>query len=204
MRFGFGPDHEDIGDGRVRDPHLGAVQHIAIGRFLGHGLHAGGVRARIGFGQTKAADPFASGEFRQEFLALRFGAIGVDRIHDERGLHRHHRPIATVDALNLARDQAIGDVRRAQPAVFLGHRDAQQAHLTHFAENRRVGGFLTKRLDDTGLQLVLGIGAGGVAQHTLFVGQLVVQAEGVFPIKPAQIGGILGFQLGGVEHRYIS
>ena len=119
-------------------------------------------------------------------------------------MHRHHRPITAVDALNLARDQAIGDVRGTQATVFLGHRDAEKAHLTHFTEDRGVGGFLTKRLDDAGLQLVLGIGAGGVAQHALFVGQLVVQAEGVFPIKPAQIGGILGFQLGGVEHRYIS
>ncbi len=43
MCLGLGPDHEDIGDRAVRDPHLGAIEHIAIGGLAGDGLHPGRV-----------------------------------------------------------------------------------------------------------------------------------------------------------------
>ena len=85
-------------------------RRIAARRGAGARHHAAGVRAVIGLGQAEAADPFAGGKLRQVFLALRFRAVGEDREHDERALHAHHRAIARVDALDLARDEAVADV----------------------------------------------------------------------------------------------
>ena len=109
MRLGLGPDHEHIGDGGVGNPHLGAVQNVAIGGFLRHGLHARRVGPGIRFGQAKAADPFTRGQFRQVFLALFFGAVGVDRIH-----HRARiAPTSSTDSPNPpALPHARSDRRR--------------------------------------------------------------------------------------------
>ena len=87
MRGRLRPDDEDVGDRRVGDPHLGAGEAVAVGDLLGARLHAAGIGAGIGLGQAEAADPFAGGELRQVLLALRLGAVGVDRVHHQRGLH---------------------------------------------------------------------------------------------------------------------
>ncbi len=54
------PDDEDVGDRRVRDPHLRAVEPVAVGGLLGARLHAARIGAGIGLGQAEAADPFAA------------------------------------------------------------------------------------------------------------------------------------------------
>ena len=79
----LGPDQKHVGDGRVADPHLGAAQAVATGHGLGSGDHAAGVTAMVGLGQTKAANPFASGEFGQVFLLLCFAAKLVDGHHHQ-------------------------------------------------------------------------------------------------------------------------
>ena len=191
MRFGFRPDDEDIGDRAVGDPHLGAGQAIAGGRLFRHGLHARRVRPGIGFGQTETADQRARRQPGKVFQTLFLGAVGIDRIHHQAGLHAHHAAIAGIHPLHFPRDQAIGDVRRAKPAVLLGNGGTQQAHLAHFGKDAGIGLFLTVGGHDPGLQLLLRKSAGGIAQHAFFLGQLVFQAERVLPVKPVQIGGVL-------------
>ena len=139
------PDHGDVGDRRVGDPHLGAGEAIAAGDFLGAGDHRAGIGAVVGLGEAEAADEFAGGELRQIFAALRFGAVGVDRVHDQRGLHRHRRAVAGIDPLDLARDQAVGDVAEAGAAVFLRDGRAEQAERAHLADDRRIVAFVAER-----------------------------------------------------------
>ena len=199
MRVGLGPDDEHVGDGRIGNPHLRAVQHVAVRGLARRRLHPAGVGARVGFGQAEAADELAAGELRQVLHALFFRPVGVDRVHHEARLHRHHGPVARIHPLDLARDKAIGDVGRAETAVFLGDGDAQKAHFAHLAEDRRIGVFLAVGMDHAGLQLFLRIGAGRVAQHPLVLGQLVVQAKRIFPVEPVQVGRILGLE----GHRFL-
>ena len=113
------PDHRDVGDRRVGDPHFGAGEAIAAGDFFGARHHRAGIGAVIGLGEAEAADEFAGRELRQIFAPLRLAAVGVDRVHHQRRLHRHRRAIAGIDALDLARDQAVGDIAEAGAAVFL-------------------------------------------------------------------------------------
>ncbi|NRP42849.1 hypothetical protein XMM3392_003260 [Aliiroseovarius sp. xm-m-339-2] len=186
MGVRFGPDHKHIRDRRVRDPHFRPVQNIAAVNLFGSGFHRTGIGPCIRFSQAKAADPLARRQFRQVFRALLFGAIGIDRIHHQRALHRHHRTVTTVDALHLARHQTIGHVTCANAAEFLRDGGAQQAHFTHLTEDLRVGLLARKRLGHTRHQLVFAIGAGRIADHTLIFGQLVFQQEGIVPVEGRQ------------------
>ncbi|NRP42844.1 hypothetical protein XMM3392_003255 [Aliiroseovarius sp. xm-m-339-2] len=186
MGIRFGPDHKHIRDRRVRDPHFRAVQNIAAIDLFGGGFHRTGIGARIRLGQAKAANPLTRCQFRQVFRALLFGAIGIDRIHHQRGLHRHHRTVATVDALNFTRHQTIGHIARANAAELFRDGGAQQAHFTHLTEDLRIGFFARKRLGHTRHQLVFAIGAGRITDHTLIFGQLVFQQEGIVPVEGCQ------------------
>ena len=192
MCGGFRPDDKDIRDGRVRDPHLRAAEPISVGGLFGTGFHRAGVRAGIGFGQAETAYPLARGQFRQVFPALLLGPIGMDRMHHQRGLHAHHAAIAAVHPLDLARDQAIGDVRGRRAAVIFGQRHPQQAQCPHFAKDLAFGHLVFIGVQNPGQQPALREIAGGIADHALVVVQLVVQPERIGPIAsrhPRRLAG---------------
>jgi hypothetical protein len=183
MRVGFRPDHEHIGDGAVGNPGLRAIEAIAVCGLLGAGLHAGRIGAGIGLGEAEAADELAARELREIFLALRFRAIGIDRIHHEARLHAHHRAIARIDALHLARHQTVAHIGRADAAIGLGDRHAEQPDRAHFAEYRGIGlfveiGFLNARGQFFGSE-----GCRRITDHPLIFGQLCIQQERIRPIE---------------------
>src|SRR3546814_14667698 len=70
-----------------------------------------------GLGEAEAADPVARRQSGQIFPLLLLRAVGVDRVHHEARLDAHHRAIARIDPLDLARDEAVGDVTRGAPAI---------------------------------------------------------------------------------------
>src|SRR6185369_7394879 len=91
---------------------------VAAGDLLRARLHRARIGAVVGLGEAEAADPFAAREPREVFLLrLRIPEL-VDRQHHQGGLHAHHGAIARVDALDLARDQAVADVAEAGAAVL--------------------------------------------------------------------------------------
>src|SRR3546814_12566713 len=105
---------------------LRATQAIAAGDLIGARAHPRGVAARGGLSEAKAADQLARCEPGQKTPLLLLAAIGVDRVHHEAALHRTGRAIARIDALDLARDQAVADVIQARAAIFgIDRRDEQ-------------------------------------------------------------------------------
>ena len=159
---------------------------------LGAGAHGRRVGAGIGFGQAEAADPFPGAEFGQVFVFLGVGAVGPDRVHYQRALYREGAAVAAVDTFDLAGDQAVGDVGDVGAAVAV-QGGAEEAHGAHFGHDVAVVGFLAEGVQDAGLQLVLRVVVGGVADCPFFLGQLVVQAQRIVPVK----GGELAFGGGG-------
>src|SRR5262249_5124384 len=133
----LGPDDEDVGDRRIGDPHLAALEDVAAVHLAGARPHAGGIRAGVGLGQAEAADPFALRQLRQVLLSLRLGAVGMDRVHDEARLHAHGRAVAAVDALDFAGDEAVADIVHAGAAIALDGR-AEQAELAQLVHDRAV------------------------------------------------------------------
>ena len=108
-------------------------------------------------------------------------AEGVNGMHHQAGLHRQQRTESGIHPLELARDQAIGHVARIGAAIFFRERDADQAKLAHLVENLAVGLFFEIGLGDARQQLVLRVGARGVADHALVFGQLLVEQERIVP-----------------------
>ena len=172
MRGGLRPDDEDVGDRRVRDPHLAAGEAVAARHLLRARDHRRGIGAVVRLGEAEAADPLAGGQLRQVLLLLRLGAELVDRHHHQRALHAHHRAVAGIDALDLARDQPVADEVETGAAVFGRDGRAEQAHGAHFAEDGRVGLLVAERVPHARQQLALAIVARRVADHALVRRQL--------------------------------
>ena len=96
----------DVGDRRVGDPHLGAVEPEAVGTFSARVTIEPGSEPWSGSVRPKqpTISPVAS---LGRYSPLRLGAVREDRLHHERRLHRHGRAEAGIDPLELARDQAV-------------------------------------------------------------------------------------------------
>ncbi len=176
--------------GRIGDPHLAALEHIAAIDGLGARGHARRVAAVVGLGQAEAADPFAGGELGQILLPLRFVAVGVDRVHDEAALHAHRTTVAAVHALDLTRDEAIADAVQSGAAVAFD-RAAQEAERAHLVHDFAVELFVPRGHQHARLQLLLAVGVGGVAHGALVVAELRVEVKRVFPVELGSHGGCL-------------
>src|SRR5262249_52745463 len=100
--------------------------------------------------------------------------------------------IAGIDALDLARDEAVGDVAGIGAAIFLRQRHADQSELAHLVEDLAVGLFLEIGLDHARQQLVLRVGARGVADHALVFGELIVEQERIVPLEAGRRRLVLG------------
>ncbi len=148
----------------------------------------------VRLGQAEAADHLAGGELGQIFLALRLGAVGIDRMHHQRRLHRQRRAVAGIDALDLARDQAVGDIAEARAAIFLRDGRAEQPERAHLGQQVAVDLLLAIGLDHPRHQLVLRKAARGVAHHALLFGQLAFEIERILPVEMGVLDGtgILG------------
>ena len=137
----------------------------------------------IRFGQAEAADPFAGRQLRQVFHALLFGAVGVDRVHDQRGLDAHRRAVAAVDPLDLARDQAVDDIAHAGAAVALRQRRAEQAEFAELGHDLPVEALVAERLQHPRLELLLAILPRRLLYQPLLLGELAVEQEGIVPLE---------------------
>ena len=137
----------------------------------------------IRLGQTETTDFLTTRERRQVPLSLRLGAELEDRQHHERGLHAQHRPIAGIDALDLACEQAVGDVVQAATAIALGQRAPEQSQLAHLPEDPGVGALVPEGLEHARRETLLGVGARRVTNHALVHGQLRLEQQGIVPVK---------------------
>ena len=162
---------------------LAPLSLIAAGDLLGARHHRARIGAEVRLGQAEAADQLAVGELGQILLLLRLGAVGVDRMHHQRRLHRHRRAIAGIDALHLARDQAVGDIAEARAAVFLRDGRAEQAERAHLGQELLVDLLLAPGEPHPRHQLVLREAARAVAHHALFLGQIAFEVERVLPVE---------------------
>ena len=108
--------------------HLAAVEHPvgSPSRRGAPGAHRPGVGARVGLGQTEAADGLPGRHGREPLLLVLLAAVPVDREHRQRSLHRHQAAQAGVDGLQLVTRHAVGHHRRPGAAVT-GQVHAEQA-----------------------------------------------------------------------------
>jgi hypothetical protein len=82
---------------------------------------------------------FLTGQFLKETASRqkRDQVDATDGVHDERALDAHGGPVARVDPLDFARDEAVRDARYARAAVPLDRR-SEQAEFSHLGQDLAV------------------------------------------------------------------
>ncbi len=182
--LGARPDHRHVGDGAVGDPLLGAVEHPLVAVAAGGGAHAARVGAEVGLGEPEAADRLAGREGRDPAVLLLLRAEGVDRVHDQRALHRDEAAQPGVAALQLLHDEAVGDVVEARQPVLVD-RGAEQVELGHLRHELDGEARLAMALLDDRLDLVVDEGPHGVADELLLVVEKTVDVQEINSGKTA-------------------
>ena len=172
---GQGPHHGDIGDRRIGDPHLRAVEHPVLAASAGRGVHVERIGPAMRLGQTETPDGLAARHRRQPTLALQIAAVGEDRVHAQRGLHRHEAAQRRITALEFLADEAIGD--RVEPCATVALEGAaEQAQAGHRRDELPREVMVLEVPAD--LRQDLGIDEAGdrVADHALVVLKIVFDA----------------------------
>ncbi|MPN11077.1 hypothetical protein SDC9_158378 [bioreactor metagenome] len=131
---GDGEDDVEVGNGRVGDEVLGAVQDPLGANLLRRGLDAACVGARAGFGQAEGGNQFAAGEAAQVFLLLFWRAVIEHAARAHAVVDVHHQRECNGSAPIGHADENVFQAGEAVAAVFAGHGEAEVAHLTHAGE----------------------------------------------------------------------
>src|SRR6266508_4604011 len=121
---------DDRGVRPVGQPHLLSIEDEAVAGAVGPGTDRGHVGAAARLGHRERAPDLAGGQLRQQPRLLVGGPVLGDQVrHDEVRVDDprdgHPAPRQLLD------DQRVGQQRLAEPAVLLGDRQAEQAHLAH-------------------------------------------------------------------------
>ena len=134
-RVDGGEDQGDIGVRAVGDEDLVAIEHVIVAVALGGGAQGGGVGAGAGLGEPEAAEPLAGGEGLQEALLLIVVAEELDRVANQRIVHRQDHAGRSANPADLLDDDGVRHHVHAGATPFLGHRDAGQAHLGRLGDH---------------------------------------------------------------------
>ena len=163
---GAGQHTEEVGLGRISDPHLAAVNHIVIAVFFGRSFYRGhiGARSRLGHGNT--GDHIAGHRRRQKLppqIVTAKAGQGRGR-HIRLHAHRHGNTAAGGRAHFLAKYYLV-TVVEAEAAVLLRFGNTEQADSGHFFK-QFVGRKFTGSFPfvDMGVDLVVEKGPYGAPQ----------------------------------------
>ena len=189
VEVGLGVDHQRVGDRTVGDPHLVAVQHVAIALLVGAGLHRHHVAAGAGLGHCERTDVFARDQLWQIFPFLRLVAVALDLVDAQVGV----RAVAQADrgarAADLLHRDHVGEVAHVRAAVFLGHGDAQDTELAHLAPEIHRELVAAVDLGRALLDLGLRERVHGIAQRVDVFAEHEVQAWQVAHLRLLEVGG---------------
>src|SRR3546814_13787015 len=90
LGIGLGVDHQGVGLAGVGDPHLAAVEDVAVALLVGAGAHADDVGAGAGLAHGQRAAVLAGDQLRQVAPLLLAAAVAAELVHAAIGL----RPVA--------------------------------------------------------------------------------------------------------------
>ena len=129
----LGEHGEHLGDPAVRDPDLGAVEHVvlAVGGEFGARPDRAGVAARGGLRQRERRDPLSGGQVRQVLLLLRLVPADEDPLVADGLVRAAEDADAEVALAHLLADPGVLRVGQPEAAVLLRHLHPERAHLLH-------------------------------------------------------------------------
>ncbi len=174
-----GKNHEDIGQGGVRDEGLRTVQDVLVPFLDGGGRQGAGVGPAAGLGEPHAADPLGSREFGKVFQFLLLGAVLHDVGAAEVGVGAPGQGVPAVRAgvpHGLSR-QAAGYEIRARSAVLFGIGKPEEPHARHLPEDLHVKFSLQIRLFAERRDFLLGETVDRFPEHSLFIGKCEIHVQ---------------------------
>ena len=122
-------------------------------------------------GQAETTDDFTGRHAWQVLLLLLLAAIGKNRIHAQRTLHRGEAAQTGIAALQLLADQAIAHAAHAGAAVFRGNGRAKQAQTGNFRDQFPWETRLVEAVADDRQHLLVDETAHGILHHAFFVAE---------------------------------
>ncbi|SQE15471.1 hypothetical protein BP312_03369 [Bordetella pertussis] len=181
-RAGARGHQQKVGEGRVGDVQLAAVQAPAALDALGAGLHGAHVGAAVRLAQAEPGHFPAGQRGGQEarFLGRRAGF--PDRPDAEVGVGRPGRGECLRQITEFFAHNAVADLVQAAAAVGLGVAHAQQAQLAPALEYAPGKGLLFFGLEHQGGELFLAEPPHGVPYGFVFAGKGKAQAHGSAPL----------------------
>lgn len=176
LGIGLGVDHQGVGVGAVGDPHLGAVEHVAVALLVGAQLHADHVGAGARLAHRQRADVLAGNQLGQVLGFLRGGAVAVDLVHAQIGVRAVGQADRGAGAGDFLHRHHVGQVAHVGAAVFLADGHAQHAQVPELAP--QIHRELVAAVDFGGARGDLGgrESAHRIAQHIQVFAQVEVQS----------------------------
>ncbi len=165
IRIGLGVDDQRRGIRPVGDPHLVAVEDVAVVALFGPELHRHDVGAGARFAHRKRTDMLARKQFRQVFRLLLRRRPAVDLVDAEVGMGAVGQPDRGRRPADLLDSDRVREIAHRRAAIGLRHRDSVQAERAHlFPQIHRK---FVRRVDLRGARrdLVGGKAANHVAQR---------------------------------------
>jgi hypothetical protein len=138
LRVGLGVDHQNVRVRAVGDPHLVAVQHVAVAALVGAQAHGHHVAARARLGHRQRAHVLAGDQPRQVAALLLLRAVAADLVDAEVGVRAVGQADRGRGAADLLHGHHVLEVAHAGAAVLLLHGDAEDAEVAELAPE--VGG----------------------------------------------------------------
>ena len=128
---GLGVDHQRVGHRPVGDPHLRAVEDVAVAFLVGARAHRHDVGAGARLRHRQRADMLAGNQFRQVFALLLLTAVAAELVDAKIGMRAVGQADGGAGARDFLHRHAMLEIAEAGAAIFLLDRDAVQAERAH-------------------------------------------------------------------------
>ncbi len=176
-RVGLREDQRVVGDRRVGDPVLLAVQDVDVAVAARRRLHRGDVGARGRLGQAEAGELLALRLRREPAVLLLLARVAQQRQRVEPDVHRDQRAERGLAALDLLAGKRLGDEVEAGAAVLLGDHDSEQPQLGHAGDRVHVEPVVDVVLDGVRQHALVHERAHGVLDEALLVCKVEVHGR---------------------------
>ena len=173
-RVGLREDERVVGDRRVRDPVLLAVQDVDVALAARGRAHRRDVRAGARLGQPEAGELLALRLRRRASAASAPRCRTQQRERVQPDVDRDQRPERRLAALDLLAGERLGDEVEPGAAVLLGDHDAEDPELGHALDQLEVELVVDVVLDRDREDPLVDEGADGLLDQALLVGELEV------------------------------
>jgi hypothetical protein len=179
IRIGLGVDDQRLGLGAVGDPHLGAVEDVAVALLLGAGLHRDHVGAGAGLGHRQPAQVLAGDQLGQIAPLLLGAAVAADLVDAEVGMGAVGEPDRGGGARDFLHRHAVLEVAEPGAAPLLLDGNAVNAELAKLRPEVAWEGIAAVDLVGPRRDLVGGEVAHAVAQHVGGLAQPEIEAADI-------------------------